>query len=466
MSPSTRPSPVQPPFETTPTMAMAQAQSQRQSGGHHLQGVQLPPIHLRGGHQNNYGSGGSSTQHVKLPPIQMPSPSPPRTNPPRAISVAQLLSQPSSPPRSRPTLPAYPRSYHPSPTSSFASSPVEPRSQPPHFPSHRLDHAPAPFRQPASVYQLEQFVQPPHQHQHHHFPRSHPPSLPSHPAEQVSIKTQPYSPALSGYSSPTSYRSYSDASPRSSLPPLKACPPPNFNYSLTIRQQPVAARACGYGERDRRVIDPPPILEMKITDPETGYPALDSDATFALYCNLLSPDSEEDETELPSSHPDLPPTRRLMGQTVASAYQAKDEHGVAGTFFVFPDLSCRSPGRFRLRFKMLRMDPMQPTLPLKTIATAVTNVFSVYTAKDFPGMRASSGLLKALRRQGLCVGVKKGSEARKGKGKAKAKKGGGGSDNSEDEGGDDSEGSDGLSDNGSQEAVERKKKGKRRKTRD
>ena len=40
----------------------------------------------------------------------------------------------------------------------------------------------------------------------------------------------------------------------------------------------------------------------------------------------------------------------------------------------------------------------------------------MYTAKDFPGMRASSALLKALRRQGLNVGVKKGSEARRGKG--------------------------------------------------
>ncbi|TKA46905.1 hypothetical protein B0A54_03861 [Friedmanniomyces endolithicus] len=52
-----------------------------------------------------------------------------------------------------------------------------------------------------------------------------------------------------------------------------------------------------------------------------------------------------------------------------------------------------------------------------TVVGALTDVFTVFTAKDFPGMRASSALLKALRRQGLSVGVKKGSEARKGKGK-------------------------------------------------
>jgi hypothetical protein len=110
-----------------------------------------------------------------------------------------------------------------------------------------------------------------------------------------------------------------------------------------------------------------------------------------------------------------------MGTIVASPYQAKDENGVAGTFFVFPDLSCRSPGKYRLRFKLLRVDPltMVPGGVSPSVATVVSDVFSVYTAKDFPGMRASSALLKALRRQGLNVGVKKGSDARKGKGKAK-----------------------------------------------
>lgn len=106
-----------------------------------------------------------------------------------------------------------------------------------------------------------------------------------------------------------------------------------------------------------------------------------------------------------------------MGTLVASPYQAKDERGIAGTFFVFPDLSCRAPGRYRLHFKLLRIDPynMQQGAIHGTVASIITDVFNVYTAKDFPGMRASSALLKALRRQGLNVGVKKGSEARRGK---------------------------------------------------
>lgn len=154
---------------------------------------------------------------------------------------------------------------------------------------------------------------------------------------------------------------------------------------------------------------------------------------LALHCTLLNPDSNSDETQVPPTGSDMQSTRRLMGTLVASPYQAKDEHGVAGTFFVFPDLSCRSPGRYRLHFKLLRIDPMnmQQGAIHGTVASIITDVFSVYTAKDFPGMRASSALLKSLRRQGLNVGVKKGSEARKGKGKG-GKKGAGSSSEDED----------------------------------
>lgn len=253
-----------------------------------------------------------------------------------------------------------------------------------------------------------------------------------------------YSPAVTSHSSSTTYYD-SEPSPRASMTPgsvptehPRVSQPLPFIYKLVIRQQPAAARACGFGERDRRVIDPPPILELKITDRETGRPESDWSAMLALHCTLLSPDGRDDETEVPPSHPEMLSTRRLMGTLVASPYPAKDENGVAGTFFVFPDLSCRSPGNYRLRFKLMRIDPtmMLPGMSSPSVATVTTDVFSVFTAKDFPGMRASSALLKSLRRQGLNVGVKKGSEARKGKGRAKKE-----SSSSEEEDADDSDGS-------------------------
>lgn len=94
---------------------------------------------------------------------------------------------------------------------------------------------------------------------------------------------------------------------------------------------------------------------------------------------------------------------------------------MAGIFFVFPDLSCRSPGRYRLCFKLSRIDPsiMAPGRSSPVVASITTDIFSVYTAKDFPGMRPSSALLRSLRRQGLSVGEKKDDDTRKMKGKEK-----------------------------------------------
>lgn len=186
------------------------------------------------------------------------------------------------------------------------------------------------------------------------------------------------------------------------------------------------------------MIDPPPILELKIVDPKTGAPEQDLNALLALHCTLLSEDGREDETEVPAAHPDLPSTRRLMGTLVASPYQAKDENGVAGTFFVFPDLSCRSPGRYRLHFKLIRVDPTQMMLGTvhASVSQIVTEKFDVFTAKDFPGMKASTPLLKSLRRQGLNVGVKKGSDDRKKKARAKQESDSDEDDSVEDDAGD------------------------------
>lgn len=101
-----------------------------------------------------------------------------------------------------------------------------------------------------------------------------------------------------------------------------------------------------------------------------------------------------------------------MGQLVASPSVAKDEHDIEGCFFCFPDLSCRTNGRYRLRFMLMRIDPTNLFVggfsPI--LAEVLSEVFTVYTAKDFPGMRPSSALTRALKLQGCNIQVKKGNE--------------------------------------------------------
>ncbi|EON68377.1 hypothetical protein W97_07635 [Coniosporium apollinis CBS 100218] len=185
-----------------------------------------------------------------------------------------------------------------------------------------------------------------------------------------------------------------------------------LHYELRVRQQPIAARACGFGERDRRVIDPPPIVQLVATDPRTGR--LDNDemrySLNVVHCTLWNADATQEETAL--VQPDRPTTRRLMGQLVASPSVAKDEHDVEGCFFCFPDLSCRTHGRYRLRFVLMRIDPLNLHVGGFTpiLAEVLSDVFTVYTAKDFPGMRSSSALTRALKLQGCNIQVKKGND--------------------------------------------------------
>lgn len=193
-------------------------------------------------------------------------------------------------------------------------------------------------------------------------------------------------------------------------------PKPNYDWQLTIRQQPEAARACGFGERDRRVVDPPPILELIVRDKTTGAVVEDA-AILAMHCTLVNADTQADASQF-EAHPDGPTTQRLMGTCVASAFPGKDERAKHGVFYVFPDLSCRTPGNFRLAFRLMRIDPQYMHVGGKapTVARITSDRFEVFTAKEFPGMKPSSNLLKALRKCGLNVGVKKGRESTKAKG--------------------------------------------------
>jgi hypothetical protein len=49
--------------------------------------------------------------------------------------------------------------------------------------------------------------------------------------------------------------------------------------------------------------------------------------------------------------------RRLVGTAISTPFVGKDEKDEKGCFFCFPDPSCRTPGSFRLRFRLTRIGP-------------------------------------------------------------------------------------------------------------
>ncbi|KAF2821486.1 hypothetical protein CC86DRAFT_303097 [Ophiobolus disseminans] len=392
---------------------------------------------------------------VQLPPLDIPPDAvPPRPDYQFRSPINQLPSIHAGPPQ---------RHEHYQPSAAHRSAaPVEklllanpytpPRSDPPYSPQQYGPISPrsefdsrGPRRLAEQRYPFEEARQIQH-HPHHEQPYSSLAS-PIEPSQQ-----RPYGPIPSpGYtpsyaSSSTPFRGSIGSHPQSHRgsvgaplgsvaypePPTTGPPPRqqrtiplpgsipqpvyneqlNLNYELRVRQQPIAARACGFGERDRRVIDPPPIIQLLVTNPKTGV-AEQEELRYSLnvvHCTLWNAEGTNEETAL--VQPDRRTTRRLMGQLVASPSVAKDEHDAEGCFFCFPDLSCRTHGKYRLRFVLMRIDPMNLHVggysPILT--EVLSDVFTVYTAKDFPGMRPSSALTRALKLQGCNIQVKKGNE--------------------------------------------------------
>ncbi|KAF1953881.1 hypothetical protein CC80DRAFT_506738 [Byssothecium circinans] len=57
---------------------------------------------------------------------------------------------------------------------------------------------------------------------------------------------------------------------------------PKINFRLEVGQQPLRARMCGFGDKDRRPITPPPCIRLVPFDPETNreIDAQEIDSTF------------------------------------------------------------------------------------------------------------------------------------------------------------------------------------------
>ena len=175
-----------------------------------------------------------------------------------------------------------------------------------------------------------------------------------------------------------------------------------IRYELIMRQQPKHARMCGFGEKDRRPIDPPPIVQLIATNLASGERVEQTlySPSYVLHAGLWLPDMQVEHNLL---HTMENPTRVLMGSLVSSVHLMKDVHDRLCVFFVFPDLSVRLEGNYRLRFTLV--DISGPVSKVK--ASIFSDIFTVYQAKKFPGMMESTELSRCLSDQGLKLPIRK-----------------------------------------------------------
>ena len=205
-------------------------------------------------------------------------------------------------------------------------------------------------------------------------------------------------------------------------------PGTNTGFKLIVRQQPERARMCGFGEKDRRPIDPPPVVELEETQP----PSPGQKQLLVVQCTLWNEDGTVQLNIIQTTtgatprlgtaqefpvQPEGKHVRVVMGNIFANARYLSDENDVPGYFYIFPDLSIRVEGRYRLKFDLLRVglppDPDSPAIN-QVIAEVLSDIFTVYAAKKFPCMMASTPLTRAFARQGVKISVRSNQRGRRG----------------------------------------------------
>ncbi|KAL9936370.1 hypothetical protein V8E36_004438, partial [Tilletia maclaganii] len=229
-----------------------------------------------------------------------------------------------------------------------------------------------------------------------------------------------------------------------------------IEYILNIREQPKQSRMCGSGEKaDRRPVDPAPIIQLRVITHETPRPGGSSGvpprATVAasqipttgtalprrtakvplathpirsgtpvttawgpgwedkawylenpyyfMYAMLADVDSDAELLVLADGR-----TRSTTGSCVSCLYHLKDylDNSDQG-FFVFPDLSIRSEGRYRLKLSLFETIGNE----VHHCKSIYTMPFTVHSAKGFPGMSETTTLARSFASQGLKLRVRK-----------------------------------------------------------
>lgn len=189
-------------------------------------------------------------------------------------------------------------------------------------------------------------------------------------------------------------------------------------YELVMLQQPEVARCSPLYDKDRRPVDPPPILQLQIYDKNGRLDdkwvtcfQRDEDATDKNLCSALRWPYWVLHTSLATHTPSERPLQQseiLQGLLTSSAhYCANGDANSSGCFFYFSDLSFAALGIYQLKFTLISVLglPIAPT-ELPVLAETISQPIRVYAPKDFPGMAQSTPLAKSLAERGLIIPIR------------------------------------------------------------
>ncbi|KAK4459271.1 velvet factor-domain-containing protein [Cladorrhinum samala] len=174
------------------------------------------------------------------------------------------------------------------------------------------------------------------------------------------------------------------------------------DFELVIRQQPKNGCVALTKGKDRRPLDPPPIVQLRISSRSDPSQRFLQNPYLILVAKLLPKGSDD-----PEERRSEPKSGDLAGTVVSSLYNLKDLNNQQGGFFVFGDLSVKKEGTFRLEFILFELKPLDREC--WQLASKISEEFTVYASKSFPGLAESTFLTRSFSDQGVRLRLRKDS---------------------------------------------------------
>jgi hypothetical protein len=173
------------------------------------------------------------------------------------------------------------------------------------------------------------------------------------------------------------------------------------DFELAVRQQPkYACVAIGKG-KERKPIDPPPIVQLLVNPRKDPARTFLQNPYLILTARLIRKGDEDQDEQTGPKESDL------TGTLVSSLYSLKDTDNSQGGFFVFGDLSVRRVGTYRLAFILYELRLAEKECWL--LSRTVSDPFVVYATKTFPGLAESTFLTRSFSDQGVRLRLRKDS---------------------------------------------------------
>ncbi|KAJ3391139.1 hypothetical protein HDU92_009185 [Lobulomyces angularis] len=176
----------------------------------------------------------------------------------------------------------------------------------------------------------------------------------------------------------------------------------NRKYKIIWRQRPIHGRMSGNVGTERRTVDPIPIIELlELKENGEFMPITEENIFTSMRASLYDAEGKtclnNAQTNVSKDFPNI------LGDTVECSVILYDEFDRLGTFFVFKDLSVRSPGNYTIKFTLYDLEsdvaPYGQLASKKSLINVLLAPITIYKPKDFPGTLNSSALTKAFKKQ-------------------------------------------------------------------